>query len=96
MVLLRINGIRSDNKTGVTGVHKFIYAPRKFGVKKRFNRPDKWTVQFRTRHVCICTDFVVAVIRRLEEEIKGKMFPDISKSSAYTYLKHNNLLEGIV
>ena len=95
MVLLRINGIKANNISGVTGVHKFVYRPRKLGVKKRFTRPDKWVVQFRTKHICICTDFTQAVIRRLEEEIKGNMFPDITVSSAYQYLKRNCLLKRV-
>lgn len=85
--------IRSDNNTGIPGIHKFVYSKRKPRVKKRFTRPDKWTVQFKSYHVCICLNFNNAVLRRWEEEQKiGMNGRDPSRSKAYIYLKERGLI----
>ena len=84
---------RPDNQTGIPGVHKFVYAKRKPGVKKRFTRPDKWTVQFKGYHICICYSFNEAITRRYEEEQKAGMNKDNpEKSKAYCYLKKKGIL----
>ena len=94
---LRINPnsykVRTDNQTGIPGVHKFVYAKRKPGVKKRFTRPDKWTVQFRTSYICISYTLDDAVMRRWEEEQKADMNKkEPKKSKAYIYLKERGLI----
>jgi len=72
--------LRTDNKTGIPGVHKFVYRKRKPGVKKR--------VQIKCRHVCISTDYEEAVQRRYEEEVKEGMYKDCpEKSPAYQWLQ---------
>lgn len=92
-MFLRCLKPRPENKTGVVGIHKFVYHPRIKKSKKKQVFPDKWTVQIKCRHICICYSFEEAVRRRLEEEIKEGMYEDISQSSAYQYLEQNNLLK---
>ena len=93
MTKFRNQALRVDNRTEIPGVHKFVYTDKKPVYKKRLIRPDKWIVQFRTRYICISTDFVKAVKRRLEAEVRGRMYLHIEESPAYRYLKQHNSLE---
>jgi hypothetical protein len=87
--LLKKGKLKITNKTGVTGIRKHVHKPRKPGVKKRFNRKDRWIVQFSGKHICSCDTFEEAVQARLDYEIKHKLYDDIeTDSSAYLYLKN--------
>lgn len=94
-MFLRVTKLRPDNKTGITGIHKAVPHKRGPHVKKRYkvSRADRWTVQFKCRHICNTFDFIYAVMRRREEEILENMYPNPMKSSAHQYLVENNLLE---
>jgi hypothetical protein len=95
-MFLRCTKPRPDNKTGIPGIHKFVYKPRVPGSKKIQIFPDKWTVQFKCCHVCICYSFTEAVLRRYEEEVEEGMYADNpSKSLAYQYLEKEGLINKL-
>lgn len=89
--------LRTDNNTGIPGIHE--NKPYKSGpkVKKRYKvkglRTPSWTVQFKAEYICTAYSFNDAVMRRWQEEQKVGMNKDNpSKSKAYVYLK----LEGLI